>query len=70
MARPKPSARGELLKHRDEINNHKHCIKYHKTDNNSLTMPPIGEEINYYKWWTMAMGVVENEDGDGDGDGI
>ena len=51
MARPKPSAQGELLTHRDEIHNHKHCIKYHKIDNNSLTMPPIREEINYYKWW-------------------
>ena len=50
MARPKPLAQGELLTHRDEIHNHKHCIKYHKIDNNSLTMPPIGEEINYYKW--------------------
>ena len=29
-------------------------------------MLPIGEEINYYKWWTMAMVVVENGDGDGD----
>ena len=51
MARSKPSAQGELLTHRDEIHNHKHCIKYHKFDKNSLTMPPIGEEINYYKWW-------------------
>ena len=50
MARPKPSAQRELLTHRDEILNHKLCIKYHKIDNNSLTMPPIGEEINYYKW--------------------
>ena len=33
---------------------------------NSFTIPPIGEEINYYKWWTMAMVVVENGDGDGD----
>lgn len=64
MARSKPSAEGELLTHRDEMNNHKHCIKYHKIDN-SLTMPPIGEEINYYKWWTMAMVVVKDEDGGG-----
>ena len=49
MATPKPSARGELLTHRDEFNNYKHCIKDHKIDNNSLTMPPIGEKINYYK---------------------
>jgi len=50
MARPKPLAQGELLTHRDEFHNHNHCIKYHKIDNNSLTIPPIGEEINYYKW--------------------
>ena len=28
-------------------------------------MPPIGKEINYYKWWTMAM-VVVVENGDGE----
>ena len=55
MARPKPLAQGELLTHRDEINNHKHCNENHEIDGNSLTMPPIGEEIYYYKWWSMAM---------------
>ena len=30
MARPKPSAQGELLTHRDEFHNHNHCIKYHR----------------------------------------
>ena len=55
MARPKPLAQGELLTHRDEINNHKHCNENHKIDSNSLTMSPIGEEIYYYKWWNMAM---------------
>ena len=61
MARPKPLAQGELLTHRDEINNHKHCNENHKFDSNSLTMSPIGEEIYYYKWWNMAM-VVERLD--------
>ena len=65
MARPKPSSQGELLTHRDEINNHKHCIKYHKIDNNSLTMPPIGGD-QLLQVVTMAMVVVENGDGDGD----
>src|SRR5215216_4863392 len=55
MARPKPLAQGELLTHRDEIDNRKHCNKNHKIDSNSLTMSPIGEEIYYYKWWNMAM---------------
>ena len=64
MAKPKTSAHGELVTHRDKFNNHKHCIKYHKIDNNNLTMPPIGEEINYYQCWTMAMVVLENGDGD------
>ena len=27
----------------------------HKIDSNSLTISPIREEINYYKWWNMAM---------------
>ena len=58
MARPKPLAQGELLTHRDEINNHKHCNENHEIDSNSLTMSPIGDEIYYYKWWNMAM-VVE-----------
>ena len=58
MARPKPLAQGELLTHRDEINNHKHCNENHKIDSNSITMSPIKEEIYYYKWWNMAM-VVE-----------
>src|SRR3954463_7076411 len=58
MARPKPLAQGELLADRDEINNHKHCNGNHEIDSISLTMSPIGDEIYYYKWWTMAM-VVE-----------
>ena len=55
MARPKPLAQGELLTHRDEINNHKHCNENHKIESNSLTMSLIKEEIYYYKWWNMAM---------------
>ena len=55
MARPKPLVQGELLIHRDEINNHKHCNENHQIDTNSLTMLSIGEEIYYYKWWNMAM---------------
>src|SRR4051812_20700543 len=58
MARPKPLAQGELLTHRDEINNHKHCNGNNEIYDNSLTMSPIGDEIYYYKWWNMHM-VVE-----------
>ena len=32
MSRPKPLSQGELLTHRDEINNHKHCNRDHKID--------------------------------------
>ena len=59
MARPKPLAQGELLTHRDEINNHKHCNKNHKIGSNSFTMLPIGEEIYYYKWCSLAMEMVK-----------
>ena len=55
MARPKPLAQGELLTHRDEIKDHKHCRKIMRLIANSLTMSPIEEEIYYYKWWNMAM---------------
>ena len=62
MARPKPSAQGELLTHRDEFNNHNHCIKYYKIDNNSLTMPPsmMESQLQLERRW---------DGGDGDGDG-
>ena len=63
MARPKPSAQGELLTHRDEFHNHNHCIKYHKIDNNSLTMPPIEKRS------TITSGNYGYGGGDGDGDG-
>ena len=58
MARLKPSDQGELLTHRDEIHNHKHCIKYHK----------ILQCCQLEKRSTITSGDYGYGDG-GDGDG-
>ena len=60
MARPKPLAQGELLTHRDEIDNHKHCNRDHKVDRKY--------SYNVANWRRdLLLQVVEDGYGGGEG---
>ena len=56
MARPNPLAQGELLTHRDEINDHKQCNGNHEIYNNVAN-----------RRRDLLLQVVKYDYGDGEG---